>query len=110
MEELKRKARALNEGYNALARLKPRARVITEKSATTNKVAKLLVYMMDGRPVTGRDIYKRFGILSYRDAIYKIQKDYGYEVKHKDFYKNDNYRLWWLADFEEEFVTPRYEG
>lgn len=77
-------------------------------SASGAKIDRLLGYMLQGRPVTGRLMVSKFNIYSYRDAIYSIAQTW--YVAHKDVVeKGIKHRVWWLAMFDEDFVLPREE-
>lgn len=88
---------------------KNKERIEQLKKGKSTKRSRLAIYMLNGRPVTGAIMIEMFNIYSYRDAIYDLRKD-GFEIKSKMVCKNGvEHTIWWLADFEEEFVLKREE-
>lgn len=87
-----------------------RAKIEELKKEKQTKLNKLAIYMLGGRPVTGAIMIAKFNIYSYRDAIYDLTKK-GYEIKNKDITTENGvtHRIWWLAEFDEEFVLAREE-
>ena len=72
------------------------------------KIDRLAAFMLAGNPVTGRDMIEKFNIFSYRDAIYDLGKK-GYNIDRKVITASNGieHKVWWLADFSEEFVKVR---
>ena len=85
-----------------------RAKIEELKKGRQTKLNKLAIYMLGGRPVTGAIMIAKFNIYSYRDAIYDLTKK-GYEIKNKDITTENGvtHRIWWLAEFDEEFALAR---
>ena len=100
-ETLTRGRATIDENYPKIESLKK------ERQTKLNKLA---IYMLGGRPVTGAIMIAKFNIYSYRDAIYDLTKK-GYEIKNKDITTENGvtHRIWWLAEFDEEFVLAREE-
>lgn len=74
------------------------------------KIDRLQGYMLLGRPVTGLHMITKFNICSYRDAIYNLKKK-GLDIECKIVHKNGiPHRIWWLSEFDEEFVMSRMES
>lgn len=82
-------------------------RILDEKATKLNRLA---IYMLSGKPVTGATMIHKFNIYSYRDAIYDLGKK-GYKVDSKIVTneKGISHRIWWLSEFDEEFVLSREE-
>lgn len=79
------------------------------KKEKSTKINRLAIYMLGGRPVTGAIMISDFDIYSYRDAIYDL-KQRGFNINSKTIRKNGiEHRIWWLAEFDEEFILPREE-
>jgi hypothetical protein len=72
------------------------------------KIDRLAAFMLGGNPVTGRTMIEKFSIYSYRDAIYDLGKK-GYDIQRKVITAPNGieHKVWWLADFSEEFVKVR---
>lgn len=72
------------------------------------KIDRLAAFMLAGNPVTGRTMIEKFSIYSYRDAIYDLGKK-GYDIQRKVITAPNGieHKVWWLADFSEEFVKVR---
>lgn len=80
------------------------------KKEKDTKINRLAIYMLGGRPVTGATMIAKFNIYSYRDAIYDLGKK-GYNIASKIVTEANGvqHRIWWLSDFDEEFVLGREE-
>lgn len=87
-----------------------KALVAKLKEGKPTKQNNLLIYLLGGRPVTGATMIVKFNIYSYRDAIYDLRKK-GYNIISKTITAKNgvNHELWWLADFDEEFIKSREE-
>lgn len=87
-----------------------RAKVADLKKQKPTKLNKLAIYMLGGRPVTGAIMIAKFNIYSYRDAIYDLTKK-GYNISNTDITTENGvtHRIWWLAEFDEEFALAREE-
>ena len=81
---------------------------IAELAKSKTKLDRLAAFMLAGNPVTGRDMIEKFNIFSYRDAIYDLGKK-GYNIDRKVITASNGieHKVWWLADFSEEFVKAR---
>ncbi len=81
---------------------------ISELAKSNKKLDRLAAFMLAGNPVTGRTMIERFNIYSYRDAIYDLgKKGYNIERKVVNSANGIEHKVWWLADFSEEFVKAR---
>lgn len=80
------------------------------KRQKQTKLNRLAMYLLGGRPVTGRIMINRFHILSYRDAIYDL-KQKGYEISAKTICENNgvSHVIWWLSCYDEKFALAREE-
>ena len=80
-----------------------------QKCGVKTKIDKVAIYLLKGRPVTGATLVHKFHCYSYRDVIYDLSKR-GYEIEHKDIVEKDiTHRIWWLKEFDYEFIAPREE-
>jgi hypothetical protein len=90
------------------AKIRENQPTISELAKSKKKIDRLAAFMLGGNPVTGRTMIEKFSIYSYRDAIYDLGKK-GYDIQRKVITASNGieHKVWWLADFSEEFVKAR---
>jgi len=97
--------RIINEGWSTINGNAEKIAAIKEERST--KLNKLAIYLLEGKPVSGRTMIENFHILSYRDAIYDLKKK-GYEFKSRTLtHDGIQHEVWWLSMFTEEFMRQR---
>lgn len=97
--------RIVREGWETIDANAEKIAAIEEERST--KLNRLAIYLLDGKPISGRIMIEEFHILSYRDAIYDLKKK-GYEFKSRTIIRDGiQHEVWWLSMFTEEFMRER---
>lgn len=109
MDISKLNPKAVIERYRIINKGKATIKANAEKIAAikkerSTKLNRLAIYLLGGKPVSGKIIIMFFHILSYRDAIYDLKKK-GYEFKSRTIIRDGiQHEVWWLSMFTEEFM------